>query len=460
MTENEIFDSAIEQWRLSRGIGTFICEFPYNKSYPVQIILSKIYSKSPECKTLIIVNNFDNRKKIVELLKSDFSVELNTGNIKVLTQSYIESRGNGQGADLTICYNITSMCDNIINVLNNSNYKLIILHRMLNMELMNKIYFIAPLIKNFGGKKVKKDYSNSPVEEVLVGLSLNQSSQEYKLLQYYNKEIENAISIFNDFDTIKKARVGDSNTNTSATSICYEIAKQNGWNENLDMSTPINQEIDKYYNPIAIHERAENVYNIIRNRANLLTDDKSKLDKVEEIIKENDGKRILIISKRGEFASMITNHLNEKFIDCLNYHDKVEPVVATDDKGNVLYYKSGNKKGEVRYFASKSQMTVAQKKFRNGNVKILSANNSPNKDLSVNIDVVIITSPICLDIREILYRLNNCKFAEPLKLYTLYINNSLEAKKIDNRKLDRHRHTTKMSSSDLDFDCDDFILTD
>lgn len=458
MTENEIFDSAIEKWRLSRGIGTFICEFPYNKSYPVQIILSKIYSKSPECKTLIIVSNFDSRKKIIELLNSSFSVELNAGNIKVLSQSYVEIRGNGQGADLTICYGITSMSDNMINILNNSNYKLIILHRMLNTELMNKIYFIAPLIKNFGGKAVKKDYSNSPVEEVLVGLSLNQSSQEYKLLQYYNKEIENAISIFNDFDTIKKARIGDASTNISATSICYEIAKQNGWNENLDMSTPISQEIDKYYNPIAIHERAENVYNIIRSRANLLTDDKSKLDKVEEIIKENNGKRILIISKRGEFASMITNHLNEKFIDCLNYHDKVEPIVATDDNGNVLYYKSGSKKGEIRYYASKRQMTVAQKKFRNGDVKILSANNSPNKDLSVAIDVVIITSPICLDIREILYRLSECKFAEPVKVYTLYINNSLEAKKIDKRIPDRHRHITKVGASDIDFECDDFVL--
>lgn len=458
MNDIEMFDSAIEKWRLGRGIGTMICEFPYNKKYPMTSVLSKIYSKSPNCKTLIVVSNFTIRKDVINEVKKEMP---DNNNVKVLTQSFIEEKGNGQGTDLCICYGISVVSDNLMCVLSHSTYKLVILHRKLNTEVMNKLYFIAPLIKDFCGKSTNVDIDSSPVEEELIGLPFDQTAQEFKLLQYYNKEIENAISIFNDFDTIKKARVGDKDNNISATSICYDIAKNNGWNESLDMSVPINQELDKYYNPIAIHERAESVYEIIRNRANLLTDYKSKLDKVLEIVKSNSDKRILIISKRSDFANEITNRLNANFIECMNYHDNVEPIVATDDDGNVIRYKSGEKKGEVKYFASKAQKNVAQSKFRKGAIKVLSTNNSPDKNLSIDIDVVIITSSVCNDIREYMYRLSKSKFASPLKLYTLYMLNSLESKRIDGRKYDRYKHTVKIgNSSDVSFDCDDYVLVD
>ena len=52
------------------------------------------------------------------------------------------------------------------------------------------------------------------------------------------------------------ARLGNSNTNSSSMAVCYNIARQNGWNENLDMTIQFNVEIDELYSPNALKERA------------------------------------------------------------------------------------------------------------------------------------------------------------------------------------------------------------
>ena len=43
-----------------------------------------------------------------------------------------------------------------------------------------------------------------------------------------------------------------------------------------------------------------------------------------------------IINKRGEFASKVTDYINQfsENVICGNYHDKVEPIPALDD---ILY---------------------------------------------------------------------------------------------------------------------------
>ena len=81
----------------------------------------------------------------------------------------------------------------------------------------------------------------------------------------------------------------------------------------------------------------------------------------------------------------------------------------------------------------KSQKNLAQKLMNKGAIHVLSTNASPDKDLAVNVDVVVITSPLCDTMETYLYRLSKVQFAKEVQLYTLYYKGSLEEKKLDER---------------------------
>ena len=98
------------------------------------------------------------------------------------------------------------------------------------------------------------------------------------------------------------ARLGNSNTNSSSMAVCYNIARQNGWNENLDMTIQFNVEIDELYSPNALKERASGIYEIIRSRSLALASSDEKLSYILKIVEDNADKNILIINKHGEIG--------------------------------------------------------------------------------------------------------------------------------------------------------------
>ena len=102
-------------------------------------------------------------------------------------------------------------------------------------------------------------------------------------LDYYNKEIATTINIFENFDNIKYARIGNAQTNESAMQYCTRLAEDNGWSPNLDMSVEYNQMLDATYNPNLLNDRASKCYEMMRLRNQILTDFYGKLDKIYEI---------------------------------------------------------------------------------------------------------------------------------------------------------------------------------
>ncbi|WP_171476737.1 hypothetical protein, partial [Acinetobacter baumannii] len=191
---------------------------------------------------------------------------------------------------------------------------------------------------------------NRPVKECLVGLTITPDTELDKEMNYYNREISTALAIFGNFDNIKYARLGNSATNCSSMMICDAIARTNGWDNHLDMSSEFNRDIDKLYSPAAIKERADSIYNIIRERSIKLASSKDKLSNILDIVNNNSDKNILIINKYGEFANLVTDYLNDKFGKriCANCHDKVDNVPAVDNYGNPILIKSGPKKGQPK----------------------------------------------------------------------------------------------------------------
>ena len=318
-----------------------------------------------------------------------------------------------------------------------SKFKLVILNKLLDNKTMDDFYTVAPSIGNFSQNVIDEVRTNRPVKECLVGLTITPDTELDKEMTYYNREISTALAIFGNFDNIKYARLGNSDTNCSSMMICDAIARTNGWDNHLDMSSEFNRDIDKLYSPSAIKERADSIYNIIRERSTKLASSKDKLSNILDIVNDNLDKNILIINKYGEFANLVTDYLNDKFGKriCANCHDKVDNVPAVDDYGNPILIKSGPKKGQPKLLGVIAQKKLAQKLMNSHKINVISCGASPDKSLDVDIDLVIITSPLCDTIESYFYRLSKVHFSNEVLLYTLFYRSTLEEKKLEDRSV-------------------------
>lgn len=442
MTEEKLALEAIEQWRRNNGVGTFNIPSPFDSLKPLLYLLPAIYNKSPTIKTVIVVSDFVDKDKIKDYLTSRgtnhdvvFDNLINTGSINIITSISNEDIIHLTDIGLLIIYNPTSFLYSHLALIENSHYKLVILTKRISDDAINNFYSVCPKLGNYNQDKADEIRASRPVKEWLVTLTIPDNSELKRLIDYYDKEISTGLAIFGDFNTIKAARLGDSGTNCSSMTICDAIARQNGWNEHLDMSSQFNVDIDALYSPSALKERASNIYNIIRERSIKLASAKEKLEVIATIIDNYKDKNILIINKYPDFAVNVTDFLNCAGIKCMNYHDKVDNIPAFDDDGNAILIKSGVNKGKPKMLGATSQKKLAQKLMNKGKLHVISANSMPDKNLQVHIDVVIITSPLCETIESYLYRLSKVEFSDEIILHTLYYKGTIEERKLQDRKV-------------------------
>lgn len=468
----ELFVNALEQWNTNKGIGTAFITPPLNDKVMILAVLQKVYIKRPNLDTTIIVPSFKDRMDIIEFItqqeeeenNAEFKKLISDKRIKIITIDLLKKFNYNSGSTLVIVYKPEDVCDNLKRILLSSKFKLVIINKiMTNTSDMATLYSLVPLLDGFKESEIASLRMSSPVEDMWVDVTIPEDSEDYKLLNYYNDYIAASISIFGSFDIIKQARTGNPALNISANQICNQLAESNGWNECLDMSIELNVELDKLYNPGAIKDRASRTYEIIRERANLLTDYEGKIEQICNIVQKHENENILIISKRGLFASKITDAINkmEGSIICGNYHDRMEPIPAIDTNGNPITYKSGLKKGEPKMLAVQAQRTRNQSLFDNGEIRIISTSNAPDKALHGRFDVIIITSPLCESIKSYMYRLDNITFGDKILLYSIYIKNSLEEQRLQNKDLaDNHSIVNKCESVVISENNSDFIVVD
>ena len=466
----EIFENAINHWRDEKGIGTAIIPAPLNDKLMVLGVLQRIYACSPTVKSVIITNSFSERQNITEFLtqqenaeenNEEFKTLITSGKIKVFTDRFIKSYNVQTYPFLCIWYRPDGACEEVLDYVSKCKFKLVVLNKFLsNYDDVLKLYKVAPLLKDFQQAEVEAIRLSTPVEETQIGVDIPTDSKVYELLKYYDEYVSTSLSIFGSFDIMQQANTGNQQLNISSTQICYQIAQENGWNEHLDMNIEFNLEIDRLYNPNNLKERVSKTYEIIRERSKLLSDFEGKLDVILDIVRENKDKKILIINKRGDFASKVTDFLNNlsDTIICGNYHDKVDNIPAVTLTGQPVFYKSGARKGERKMMGAKAQKTLNVERFNNDFIHVLSTNNSPDKDLAIDVDVVIITSPMCEDIKSYMYRLSKIYFrSKMIKLYSLYCLNTSEQILIEKKALSDN-HNVKNSNSDENYSA--FIVDD
>lgn len=470
---NTLFEEAVFNWRDNKGIGTAFVPAPLNDKILVYQILLKLYTRSPTVNTLIIVNNFQERTAIIDFITNvgdeendeEFKQLINNKLIKVFTVSFIIDTNWSKLSTLCIWYRPNELNETIYKYIEKCKFKLVVLSKLFtNSTDSSNLYKLAPILDCFKQSELDELRVSTPVEETWIGVDIAKDSQTWKLYEYYTKYIETTVNIFGSFDKIQEARIGNTSLNISASEICTQIAINNGWDEHLDMNYEYNRKIDDMYNPNSLRERASQVYEYTRLRGNLLSDCENKLSYILDIVNSNSDKKILIISKRGEFANKVTEYLNNysETNICGNYHNKTDDIDAVDVNGNPIYIKSGKSKGKRKILGYKAQMTLNQSLFNENKLKCLSLSNAPDKSLNVDVDVIIITSPLCEDIESFIYRLSDVNFnKEKIKLFSIFCKNTIEEQRIMNKSCKpSHSILNKSEFTDVVENKFDFIVVD
>ena len=459
----KFYEESIDKWRKARCNGSILLS--KNTDYcPIVLgIVQRIYAKNETYHIVVVVKDFAERTKIINYLTTTENNENNeevkkkieSKQLKILSFDFIEKHPYAV-CELVIVVNSECITQTVIDrFVSKVSYRLCILNSLIeDTNVRLSLYNVCPIIPGFDQNEIEQLRLSHPVEEYQIGIDITDDTLKERL-EKCDKYIIQTFNIFGSYDNVLKARLGDKSLNISASALCTQIAYDNGWNENLDMSIAINVEIDKMYNPNALNERACTVNDIIRERQTLLSDYIGKLEEVDKIIEENADKKIFIISKRGEFANEIVEYVNYNHFDsiCAGHNDKLPTIPAMDENHNVILIKSGINKGKNKMLGSKAQCTRNLDLYNNNKVTALSFGQAPDKNIDADVDVIIITSPMCDTIDEYIYRLSKVRFtSNQLKVYSIYCKNTIEEKQIQNRNLSAKHLIVNKSEITTNFD--------
>ena len=343
MNNSDKFIKEVKQgFQNNRGKGSIYC---FTKSIIPKLvyeIIEGVRLKDSNRTIFIVTEDFETRQQILNYRYLE--------NVKILSKTYINIKYI-YNYDLTILVGVNDSLDIINHLCKSSKFTLAILTKnMMNAGIINSIRTNLPNITTtISDNAIKSDKVYSPVEETRIGVDI--SDDDNIAYKKYTDYINNCISVFGELSNIEKCKNGDPRLNISASEFRYTLAKENGWSEDLNTNIDFHKQIDEIYNPNTLFEKACTFYTIAKQRRDLVGDNVAKLSEIAKICFENPDKKILIISKRGEFAAMVTKYINSACIDdsvkCGDYHDCIEDAIATDKEGNIIYVKSGLRLGSL-----------------------------------------------------------------------------------------------------------------
>lgn len=406
-------------------------------------VIKRSINKNSNVKIIIIVDKYETRSKLINVLSNN---QISSQNYTCISEQFINENIN-YSYNIAIYIGLLSM-DKAIHVINKTRFNLfIITNNKLNAQNRFDLYNRLPIMNNANNNV---DNCCLPVEEHRIAVKFNDDKIKDKYNDY-SDFINSCITIFGSFEDIERARIGDKKTGQSAENVRQTIAAYNGWRTDLDTSIPFNAEIDKHFNPIVLEEKANTAYNIMRERRNIVTDNNAKLPIILDLVNNQlKNKKVIIVSKRGEFASIITEYLLENNIPCGDFHDKAEPRAIIDENtGDYIRYKTGNRKGEIKLFCTQAISTINLQRFNeydtksgdysdenpNGLLRVLSIKNRSSDSLETSVDAIIFTSPFNDSINEFRYRFNAIKYNNnKCEVYKLYMDETIEEKELSKEK--------------------------
>lgn len=420
--EDKYLNEVMQGFQDAKGKACLFCPNTIDYINIVVEAIRRYRVRRPDEQILIIIGEYSTRMKLCNKL----SIEGLLNNVKILTYEYVKTI-------YAINFIILLDLDDIPTfdqVADNTKFVFGIYSKMYSADFINHVRNkLVNIEANISVNQIMSDRVNSPIEEHRIGV--NMSDKDLAQYTKCDNYIKDCMSIFGSLEIANYCRIGNVNTGISAAQYRQELAYANGWSPTLDMSVPIYKNIDDVYNPNTLYERASILYNIIRERSNIVSDNTAKLEKIYNIIKDNPNKKILIISKRGEFANKIADYITNAGIECGCYHNDIESQYLNDENGNIICYKSGANKGKYKLFGAQAISNACMAAYNEDRLNILSAKASSSDALSILVDILIITFPIAGDYEEIVNRFIHSKFVNGLQLYKIYCNNSTESKEIE-----------------------------
>lgn len=433
---NKYVEEVIKGFQQNRGKASVYCFPPIDFAEVVFNVILQFYNRSPGCQVFVAVDSYNTRKAILARIEKHKATDPNIFNVKILSADYIkESYKYDYRLIITVGVNDNLKLLQLLN--KDSKFMLSILTKnIMDTDFITNVRYILPNIETtVSENSIRTDNIYSPVEEYRLGIDL--SEDDYTLYQKYNEYINTSISVFGELDNIQKCKYGDPKLNISSAEFRDSLAKENGWNNQLDTTVAWNKQIDDVYNPNVLYERAHNFFNITRQRRDLVTDNVAKLELIRALCSDNYKKKILIVSKRGEFAAEITKYMNTHgTLECGDYHDCINNAVLIDDaSGLPVLIKSGKDKGTPKMIGSQAISTLNMKRFNTGSINVLSIKNSSNVKLQIAVDMVIFTSPFVDDIISFKTRYSDVVFRNQITtLYKVYCRGTIEANQLTKQK--------------------------
>lgn len=432
---NNINELLQEGFLANKGKGSVLAYPPINIGNLLLGIIGKLILKRPNEKILIVLGDYKYRKEIVDAIYNKLTLEEGVfieQHIQFLPTSYAYTKLYLYTVNILIAVDNKDL---IIKSATESKFTLAVLtNPKAKLPFFTAVQATLPNINiGVGANELQRAKINTPVKEYRHPIYMDDVAIE----QYnkYNAFIKDSMVVFGDFNTVELCRNGDKNCNVSAMTICTALAKQNGWNSELDMTIEFNVQIDKIYNPNAIHERAQLIYNIARERKTFVCNYKNKIAEVIKIVKSNPKKNIVIVSKSGDFANEIADALNKDDILCGLYHNEIPAAYMPDENGNPITYKSGINKDKPKLFKAASLSTYYMEAYNRGYIHTISIKGTSDNKLSIPIDIVIFTTTLTDDIFKFKARFKDCIFNEKsTEIHRIYCANTIEENQIYNER--------------------------
>ncbi len=432
---NKINENLQNDFVANKGKGIVFAYPPLNIGNVLLGTIGRLILKRPDEKILIVIGEYRYKEEILKSIKERVDLQQAVyieNHLQFLSQSYAFTKLYLYTVNILVGIESPEF---IKKSYTESKFTLsIITNPALRLNILNSIRSIMPVL-NIGVAEndLQSAKINTPVKEYRHPVYFTEEEQA----QYnkYSSFIKDSMTVFGEFENVEYCRNGNKVTGASYMQCCTELAYQNGWNSELDMSVEFNVQIDRIYNPNAIHERAQLIYNITRERKNFVCNAPEKIKEIIKIVKANPYKGIVIVSKSGDFANEIAEALTKANYPCGLYHNEIPSSLMPDENGEPIKYKSGINKGKPKLFKADALSTYWAQCYAYGNPHILSMKASSDPKLDINIDMVIFTTTLVDDIFKFKARFRNCKFPEATtEIHRIYVANTIEENSMYNER--------------------------
>ena len=110
-------------------------------------------------------------------------------------------------------------------------------------------------------------------------------------------------------------------------------------------------------------------------------------------------------------------------------------VIVKNEFGETICFKSGEKKGQPKPFCAAALSSLFIEKYNLNEIRVLSVKNNMNTNVEFKVDIIIFTSSTGIEIDEFIYKYPKIDLSNPVKVFRIYCNNTIEYDKINSRNL-------------------------